>query len=77
MNSTEIKAIILQTIQFLVIIMIISFVLDIGFDRFTKEPFMELVSNWFASIFTLSKMGLWVLISLVYSYFRVTKLKKS
>jgi hypothetical protein len=38
---------------------------------------MELVSNWFASIFTLGKMGLWVLISLIYSYFRVTKLKKS
>ena len=77
MNSAEIKAIILQTTQFLVIIMIISFVLDIGFDRLTKEPFMELVSNWFASIFTLGKMGLWVLISLIYSYFRVTKLKKS
>jgi hypothetical protein len=77
MNSSEIKAIVLQSLQFIVIIMIISFVLDVGFDRLTKEPFVELATKWLKSIFTLSKMGLWVLITVAYSYFRVTKLKKS
>ncbi|HLO46597.1 MAG TPA: hypothetical protein VK175_19795 [Leadbetterella sp.] len=76
MNTSTLKPILIQAIQFLLIIMVISFVIDVGFDRITKEPFIALLQNWFDSIFTLSKMGIWVTISLIYSYFRVTRLKK-
>ncbi|OYU67451.1 MAG: hypothetical protein CFE22_04080 [Cytophagaceae bacterium BCCC1] len=76
MNSSDLKAIVLQTLQFLVIIMIISFILDVGFERLSNEPFLKLISEWFKTIFTLNKMGLWIVITIAYSYFRVTKLKK-
>jgi hypothetical protein len=76
MNSLDLKAIVLQTLQFLVIIMIISFILDVGFERLSNEPFLKLISEWFKTIFTLNKMGLWIVITIAYSYFRVTKLKK-
>jgi len=76
MNSSDLKAIVLQTLQFLVIIMVISFILDVGFDRLSNEPFLKLTSDWFKTIFTLNKIGLWVVITIAYSYFRVTKLKK-
>jgi hypothetical protein len=76
MNSSDLKAIALQTVQFIVIIMIISFILDVGFNRLSNEPFLELISDWFKTIFTLNKMGLWIVITIAYSYFRVTKLKK-
>lgn len=76
MNSSDLKAIVLQTLQFLIIIMIISFILDVGFDRLSNESFLELITNWFKTIFTLNKMGLWIVITIAYSYFRVTKLKK-
>jgi hypothetical protein len=76
MNSSDLKAIVLQTLQFLVIIMIISFILDVGFNRLSSEPFLELISDWFKTILTLNKMGLWIVITIAYSYFRVTKLKK-
>jgi hypothetical protein len=76
MNSSDLKAIVLQTLQFLIIIMVISFILDVGFDRLSNEPFLELITNWFKTIFTLNKMGLWIVITIAYSYFRVTKLKK-
>lgn len=76
MNSSDLKAIVLQTLQFLIIIMIISFILDVGFERLSNEPFLKLISEWFKSIFTLNKMGLWIVITIAYSYFRVTKLKK-
>jgi len=76
MNNSDLKAIALQTLQFIVIIMAISFILDVGFDRLSSEPFLELTSEWFKTIFTLNKMGLWIVITIAYSYFRVTKLKK-
>ncbi|MCP9746568.1 hypothetical protein [Lacihabitans sp. CS3-21] len=76
MNSLDLKAMVLQTLQFLVIIMIISFILDVGFERLSNEPFLKLISEWFKTIFTLNKMGLWIVITIAYSYFRVTKLKK-
>lgn len=76
MNSSDLKAIVFQTVQFIVIIMVISFILDVGFDRLSNEPFRELISDWFKTIFTLNKMGLWIVITIAYSYFRVTKLKK-
>jgi hypothetical protein len=76
MNSSDLKAIVLQTLQFLIIIMIISFILDVGFERLSNEPFLKLISEWFKSIFKLNKMGLWIVITIAYSYFRVTKLKK-
>lgn len=76
MNSSDLKAIVLQTLQFIVIIMVISFILDVGFDRLSNEPFLKLISDWFKTIFTLNKMGLWIVITIAYSYFRVTKLKK-
>ncbi|MDP1815692.1 MAG: hypothetical protein Q8K92_14700 [Leadbetterella sp.] len=76
MNSSDLKAIVLQTLQFLIIIMVISFILDVGFDQLSNEPFLELITNWFKTIFTLNKMGLWIVITIAYSYFRVTKLKK-
>lgn len=76
MNSSDLKAIVLQTLQFIVIIMVISFILDVGFDRLSNEPFLKLISEWFKTIFTLNKMGLWLVITIAYSYFRVTKLKK-
>jgi hypothetical protein len=76
MNSSDLKAIVLQTLQFLIIIMIISFILDVGFERLSNEPFLKLISEWFKTIFTLNKMGLWIVITIAYSYFRVTKLKK-
>lgn len=76
MDSTIIKNVIVQAIQFIVIIMLISFVLDTGFDKLTKEPFLANLESWFNSILTLNKMGIWVAISLGYSYFRVTRLKK-
>lgn len=76
MNTSDLKAIVLQTLQFLVIIILISFILDVGFDRLSNEPFLKLTSDWFKTIFTLNKMGLWIVITIAYSYFRVTKLKK-
>jgi hypothetical protein len=76
MNSSDLKAIVLQTLQFLIIIMVISFILDVGFERLSNEPFLKLISEWFKTIFTLNKMGLWIVITIAYSYFRVTKLKK-
>jgi hypothetical protein len=76
MESTVIKSIVIQALQFIVIIMLISFVLDIGFAKLTQEPFLANLENWFQSILTLNKLGIWVAISLGYSYFRVTKLKK-
>lgn len=76
MNSSDLKAIVLQTLQFLIIIMVISFILDVGFDKLSNEPFLKLISEWFKTIFTLNKMGLWIVITIAYSYFRVTKLKK-
>ncbi len=76
MDSTIIKSVIIQALQFIVIIMLISFILDTGFDKLTKEPFLANLESWFNSILTLNKMGIWVAISLGYSYFRVTRLKK-
>ena len=76
MNSSDLKAIVLQTLQFLIIIMLISFILDVGFNRLNSEPFLELTSDWFKTIFTLNKLGLWIALAIGYSYFRVTKLKK-
>ena len=76
MNASLIKAVVLQALQFIVIIMIISFILETGFDRFSKEPFLDLAKNYLKSIFTLNKMGLWIIITLAYSYFRVNQAKK-
>lgn len=76
MNASLIKAVVLQALQFIVIIMIISFILETGFDRFSKEPFLDLAKNYLKSIFTLNKMGLWIVITLAYSYFRVNQAKK-
>jgi hypothetical protein len=76
MNASLIKAVVLQALQFIVIIMIISFILETGFDRFSKEPFLDLTKNYLKSIFTLNKMGLWVVITLAYSYFRVNQARK-
>jgi len=76
MNSSEIKTIALQALQFIVIIMLISFVLDTGFDKLAKEPFLSTLESWFQTILTLNKLGIWVVISLAYSYFRTTRLKK-
>ncbi len=76
MDSTILKSVIVQALQFIVIIMLISFVLDSGFDKLTEEPFLANLENWLGSILTLNKMGAWVVISLIYSYFRATKLKK-
>ena len=76
MNASQIKAVVSQALQFIVIIMIISFILETGFDRFSKEPFLDLAKNYLKSIFTLNKIGLWIIITLAYSYFRVNQAKK-
>lgn len=73
MNANQIKYFVLQSIQFLVFIILFSFILETGFSRLTNEPFIDLLSNYLKSIFTLNKMGLWTVITLTYSYFRVKK----
>jgi hypothetical protein len=76
MDSTLVKNILVQALQFIVIIMLISFVLDTGFEKLTKESLLTNLENWFKSILTLNKLGIWVVISLGYSYFRITRLRK-
>ncbi|WP_255069043.1 hypothetical protein [Lacihabitans sp. LS3-19] len=76
MNTSLIKTILSQAAVFVILIMLISFVLDTGVDRLTKEFSGQLMVDWFNSILTFGKMGLWILISVVYSYFRTTQIKK-
>ncbi|CAN1544207.1 hypothetical protein MCERE19_01872 [Spirosomataceae bacterium] len=76
MDSTLVKNVLVQALQFIVIIMLISFVLDTGFEKLTKESLLTNLENWFKSILTLNKLGIWVVISLGYSYFRITRLRK-
>jgi len=76
MDSTLVKNILVQALQFIVIIMLISFVLDTGFEKLTKESLLTNLENWFKSILTLNKLGIWVVISLGYSYYRITRLRK-
>jgi hypothetical protein len=76
MDSTLVKNVLIQALQFIVIIMLISFVLDTGFEKLTKESLLTNLENWFKSILTLNKLGIWVVISLGYSYFRITRLRK-
>lgn len=73
MNANQIKYFVLQSVQFLLFISLFSFILETGFSRLTNEPIIDLLSNYLKSIFTLNKMGLWVVITLTYSYFRVKK----
>ena len=76
MDSTLVKNVLIQALQFIVIIMLISFVLDTGFEKLTKESLLTNLENWFKCILTLNKLGIWVVISLGYSYFRITRLRK-
>lgn len=76
MNTSLLKTIVSQAAVFVILIMLISFVLDTGVDRLTKEFSVKLVEDWFNSILTFGKMGLWILISVIYSYVRTTRIKK-
>lgn len=76
MNTPLLISILKQTLVFIVMIMAISFVLDTGIDRIMKEPFGDLFQNWLKSVLTYNKLGIWVLISILYSYFRATRLKR-
>lgn len=76
MNTSLLKTILSQAAIFVLLIMLISFVLDTGIDRLMHEFSLQLISDWFKSILTFGKMGLWLLISVVYSYFRTTQIKK-
>ena len=76
MNTSLIKTILSQAAVFVILIMSISFVLDTGVDRLTNEFSLTLVEDWFNSILTFGKMGLWILISVIYSYVRTTRIRK-
>lgn len=72
----KIIPIITTTLRILLIVMVLNFVFSTGFDNFNKAPFLTLLNNWFESIFTFNKIGIWVIASLAYAIFRTNFLKR-
>ncbi|MBK9511883.1 MAG: hypothetical protein IPP05_10505 [Cytophagaceae bacterium] len=70
MDTNKIIRILRNAVIYLIVVMLVSFVLDVGFSNLGSEPIMKTLSDWLVSVFKITKLGVWIVVVLIFAYFR-------
>ncbi|MCA0366406.1 MAG: hypothetical protein LCH67_20390 [Bacteroidetes bacterium] len=70
MDTNKIIRILRNAVIYLIVVMLVSFVLDVGFSKLGSEPIMKILTDWLASVLKVTKLGVWIVVVLVFAYFR-------
>ncbi len=70
MDTNKIIRILRNAVIYLIVVMLVSFVLDVGFSKLGSEPIMKTLTDWLVSVLKITKLGVWIVVVLVFAYFR-------
>lgn len=70
MDTNKLIRILRNAVIYLIVVMLVSFVLDVGFSKLGSEPIMKTLTDWLVSVLKITKLGVWIVVVLVFAYFR-------